>query len=171
MGCTPPYEEFVDWLLPLRSQTSVIDAWRDTLSAHYSDSLSTIPVEDEQRNSIFGAIEIARNEIHTKQSAIGHRVIWENRGGTPLRSAATWVRMTYGSCMDYVTMGTAVFRSLGLPAAIDQVPTGGENSDGHSWYVFPSTRCETPTMNSLIMGAGMVFNPTSYPKYGVAPQH
>lgn len=155
------YEEFRDWLLPYKvTDLQSLDAWRDTLSAHYSDSLSTIPVDDEKRNSIFGAIEIARNEIHTKQSAIGHRVIWENRGGIPLRSAATWVRMTYGSCMDYVTMGTAVFRSLGLPAAIDQVPTWGRNSDGHSWYVFPSDRgVETPTMNSLIMGAGIGFYP------------
>ncbi len=155
------YEEFRDWLLPYKvTELQTLDAWRDTLSAHYSDSLSTIPSGDEKRNSIFGAIEIARNEIHTKQSAIGHRVIWENRSGIPMRSAATWVRMTYGNCLDYVTMGTAVFRSLGFPAAIDQVPTWGRNSDGHSWYVFPSDRgIETPTINSLIMGAGMGFYP------------
>ncbi len=155
------YEEFRDWLLPYKvTELQTLDAWRDTLSVHYSDSLNTLPADDEQRNSIFGAIEIARNEIHTKQSAIGHRVIWEDRSGIPLRSAATWVRMTYGSCLDYVTMGTAVFRSLGLPAAIDQVPVWGRNSDGHSWYVFPSDRgVETPTMNSLIMGAGIGFYP------------
>lgn len=155
------YDEFCDWLLPYKvTEMQSLDSWRDTLSSHYSDSLNTIPAEDEQRNSIYGAIEIARNEIHTKQSAIGLRVIWESRSGIPLRSADTWVRMTYGSCMDYVTMGTAVFRSLGLPAAVDQVPVWGRNSGGHSWYVFPSDRGrETPTMNSLIVSAGMGFYP------------
>lgn len=155
------YEEFRDWILPYKvTELQSLDAWRDTLSQHYSDSLNTIPPTDIQRNSIFGAIEIARNEIHSKQSAIGLRVIWENSGSMPMLSAATWVRMTYGSCWDYVIMGTAVFRSLGMPAAVDQVPVWGRNSEGHSWYVFTDDRGrEQVTINSLIMPAGQQFYP------------
>lgn len=153
------YNEFQDWILPYKvTELQSFDAWRDTLLAHYTDSISTVPPDDVQRNSISGAIEIVRGEIHSKQSAIGHRVMWEDRGSIPMRSAATWVRMTYGSCLDYVTMGTAVFRSVGLPAAVDQVPSWGRNSEGHSWYVFLSDRGrEEPTINSLIIGAGMPF--------------
>ena len=153
------YNVFRDWILPYKvTELQSFDAWRDTLSVHYSDSLNTIPSTDFERNSIYGAIEIVRNEIHTKQSKIGHRIIWEDRGSIPMRSAATWVRMTYGSCMDYVNMGTAVFRSLGLPAVVDRVPAWGRNSDGHSWYVFLSDRGrEEPTVNSLILPAGIQF--------------
>lgn len=155
------YQEFRDWVLPYKvTELQSLDAWRDILSEYYSDSLSTIPPADYERNTIYGAIEIARNEIHSKQSAIGHRVIWEDRGSIPMRSAATWVRMTYGTCMDYVTMGTAVFRSFGFPAAVDQVPSWGRNSDGHSWYLFLDDRGrEQKTINSLILGAGMQFYP------------
>ena len=67
------------------------------------------------------------NEIHTKNPP---RVLWEERSGIPLRSAQTWANMTFGSCYDYVTMGTAVFRSLGLPAVVDRVPVWGRNSEG-----------------------------------------
>lgn len=153
------YEEFRDWLLPYKvTELQSFDAWRDTLPAHYTDSISIVPPDDVQRNSISGAIEIVRNEIHSKQSAIGLRVIWEGQAGIPLRSAETWTHMTYGSCMDYVIMGTAVFRSVGLPAAVDQVPSWGRNSEGHSWYVSLSDRGrEEPTINSLIIGAGMPF--------------
>ena len=155
------YEEFRDWLLPYKvTELQSFDDWREVLSSYYSDSISTVPANDFERNSIYGAIEIVRNEIHSKQSAIGLRVIWEGQAGIPLRSAETWTHMTYGSCMDYVTMGTAAFRSLGLPAAVDQVPSWGRNSEGHSWYAFLSDRgVETPTMNSLIVGAGMGFYP------------
>ena len=155
------YEEFRDWLLPYKvTELQSLDNWRDLLSEFYSDSISTVTDPDDQRNTIYGAIEIVRNEIHSKQSAIGHRVIWENRGSIPMRSAATWVRMTYGNCMDYVTMGTAVFRSLGLPSTVDQVPFWGRNNDGHSWYVFPDDRGrEQATINSIIMPAGMQFYP------------
>lgn len=153
------YEQFRDWLLPYKvTELQSLDAWRDTLSQHYGDSIGTVPSGDFERNSIYGAIEIVRNEIHTKQSDIGLRVIWENRGCLPLRSADTWVRMTFGSCMDYVTMGTAVFRSMGLPSAVDYAPMWGRNSDGHSWYVFPSDRGrEETTINALIMSAGQQF--------------
>ena len=153
------YDEFQEWILPYKvTELQSLDAWRDALPAHYTDSISTVPADDVERNSISGAIEIVRGEIQSKQYAIGHRVIWEDRGSRPMRSAATWVRMTYGSCMDYVIMGTAVFRSVGLPAAVDQVPSWGRNSEGHSWYVFLSDRGrEEPTINSLIIGAGMPF--------------
>jgi hypothetical protein len=155
------FREFRDWMLPYKvTEMQSLDAWRDTLSQHYSDSISTIPETDVKRNSIYGAIEMVRNELHSKLSDIGHRIIWEDRGGIPMRSAATWVRMTYGTCKDYVTMGTAVFRSLGLPAVVDQVPAWGRNSEGHSWYVFLDDRGrEQPTINSLILGAGFQFYP------------
>ena len=155
------FDEFRDWILPYKvTEMQSLDAWRDTLSLHYSDSISTIPETDVKRNSIYGAIEIVRNELHSKLSDIGHRIIWEDRGSIPMRSAATWVRMTYGTCKDYVTMGTAVFRSLALPAVVDQVPAWGRNSEGHSWYVFLDDRGrEQPTINSLILGAGFQFYP------------
>ena len=155
------YEEFKDWILPYKvTECQSLDNWRDVLSEFYNDSIKTVTDPYDQRNTIYGAIEIVRNEIHSKQSAIGHRVIWEGRGSIPMRSAGTWVRMTYGSCLDYVTMGSAVFRSLGLPAAVDQVPSWGRNSEGHSWYVFPDDRGrEQVTINSLIMPAGMQFYP------------
>ena len=155
------YEEFRDWILPYKvTEYQSLDAWRDTLSIHYSDSIKTVADPNDQRNTIYGAIEIVRNELHSKLSEIGHRVIWEDRGSIPMRSAATWVRMTYGSCNDYVTMGTAVFRSMGFPAAVDQIHSWGRNNEGHSWYVFFDDRGkEQATINSLIMPAGMQFYP------------
>lgn len=155
------YDEFKDWLLPYKvTEMQSLDAWRDTLLMHYGDSISKVKDIYDKRNTIYGAIEIVRNEIHSKQLSIGHRIIWEDRGSIPMRSAATWVRMTYGTCNDYVNMGTAVFRSFGLPSTVDMIPAWGRNSDGHSWYVFCDDHGrEQATINSLILGAGMQFYP------------
>ena len=117
------FDEFRDWILPYKViDYQLLDSWRDTLSARFSDSISSVPSDDDRRLSIYGAIDIVRNEIHTKNPP---RVLWEERSGIPLRSAQTWANMTFGSCYDYVTMGTAVFRSLGLPAVVDRVPVWG----------------------------------------------
>ena len=43
------------------------------------------------------------------------------------------INLKQGSCGDYAVWGTAVFRSLGIPAAIDFVPQWANRSMGHSW--------------------------------------
>ena len=152
------FEEFRDWILPYKViDLQALDDWRDILSERFSDSIKTVPVDDERRLSVYGAIDIVRNEIHTKNTP---RVLWEDRSCIPLRSASTWAHMTFGSCYDYVTMGTAVFRSVGLPSVVDRVPIWGRNHEGHSWFTFKSDQGkEVPTINSLIMPAGLPFYP------------
>lgn len=155
------FEEFRDWVLPYKTvELQSLDNWRELLSEYYCDSINKVPADDVQRNSVWGAIEIVRNEIHQKQSNIGLRVIWEGQDIIPIRNAEGWRKMTYGTCFDYVTMGTAVFRSIGLPVSVDFTPSWGRNNDGHSWYVFLSDKgIEIPTINSLIVPAGMQFYP------------
>ena len=43
------------------------------------------------------------------------------------------LHLKQGSCGDYAVWGTSVFRSLGIPAAIDFVPQWANRSMGHSW--------------------------------------
>lgn len=63
------YEEFRDWILPYKvTELQSFDDWRDVLSSYYSDSISTVPATDFDRNTIYGAIEIVRNELHSKLS-------------------------------------------------------------------------------------------------------
>ena len=155
------YEEFRERILPYKiTERQSFDAWRDTLVLHYTDSLSKVPPTDLERNTIYGAIEIVRKEIHTKQSDMKFRILWEERNGIPMLSAATWVRMTYGDCRNFVDMGVSTFRSLALPACVDYVPLWGRNNNGHSWYVFISDQGkEERTINSLIEPAGQPFFP------------
>ena len=58
---------------------------RDGIHKYYNYAArilsNTLLIPEQQRDSIYSAIEIARNDIHTKQSAICHRVIWEDRRG------------------------------------------------------------------------------------------
>lgn len=155
------YEQFRDWILPYKiTERQSFDAWRDTLIAHYTDSLSKVSPDDLEHNTIYAVMEIVRKELHTKELDMKFRVLWEERNGIPMLSAATWVRMTYGNCRNFVDMGTSVFRSLALPAYVDYVPLWGRNNNGHSWYVFVSDKGrEERTINSLIEPAGKKFFP------------
>ena len=155
------FDEFCRWILPYKAiELQTLDNWREILSAYYCDSISKVPADDRQRNTIWGAIEIVRNEIQQDQYRIGHRVIWDGPEIIPLRNAEAWTKMTYGNCIEYVTMGISVYRSLGLPAAVDAVPIWGRNRAGHCWYVFPSDNgIETQSQEEMIFPAGMQFYP------------
>ena len=155
------FDEFCSWILPYKAiELQTLDNWREVLSAYYCDSINKVPADDVQRNSIWGAIEIVRNEIQQDQYRIGHRVIWDGPEIIPLRNADAWTKMTYGNCIEYVTMGISVYRSLGLPAAVDAVPIWGRNRAGHCWYVFPSDNgIETQSQEEMIYPAGMQFYP------------
>ena len=155
------YEEFRERILPYKiTERQSFDPWRDTLVLHYTDSLSKVPPTDLERNTIYGAIEIVRKELHTKELDMKFRILWEERNGIPMLSAATWVRMTYGDCRNFVDMGTSVFRSLGLPACVDFVPLWGRNNNGHSWFAFTSDQGRLErTINSMIEPAGQPFFP------------
>lgn len=155
------YNEFRDWLLPYKVvECQSFDAWREILPEHYTDSLSKLPPTDVARNTIYGAIEVVRNEIHTKQSAMSFVIFWKERNGLPFLSADTWARMTYGDCRNFVDMGVATFRSLSLPSCVDRVPLWGRNNNGHSWYVYISDKgIEEKTTNSLIRPSDWEFFP------------
>ena len=155
------FDEFCNWVLPYKAiELQTFDNWREMLSKHYCDSINKVPADDVQRNSVWGAIEIVRNEIQQEQYRIGHRVIWDGDPVIPLRCAEGWTKKTYGNCIEYVSMGVSVFRSFGLPAIVDEVPIWGRNRAGHCWYVFPSDKgIETQSQEEMIYPAGMQFYP------------
>ena len=113
------YEEFREYLLPYKVvELQKFDHWRDTLFAHFGDSIRCLPTDNDQCHTIYGAIEIVRSEMFWK---IWPNIIWETSNGCPLLSAETMVNMKFGACTDYVTLAIAAFRSMGLPSFIDDI--------------------------------------------------
>ena len=47
--------------------------------------------------------------------------------------ATQLINIKQGSCDEYVALGTAIFRSLGIPSGIDFIPQWATRSRGHSW--------------------------------------
>lgn len=153
------FDEFCEWLLPYKeSDKQALDDWRNSFASYFSDSISKFNFIDEREKTIYYTIDVVRDEINNRK-VIPH-IYWASSNGIPFLSSETMLKMTYGSCADYVAMGILGFRSLGLPAAMDRVPEWGRNSNGHSWFVFIDDRGrEQPTTNSLILPAGIQFYP------------
>ena len=152
------YEEFREYLLPYKIvELQKFDHWRDTLVAHFGDSISRLPADNDQCHTIYGAIEIVRSEMFWK---VWPNIIWETSNGCPLLSAETMVNMKFGACTDYVTLAIAAFRSMGLPSFIDDIKYWGRGNQGHTWYAFISDNgILTPTAEDITTSAGWGFFP------------
>ena len=152
------FEEFRDWLLPYKvTELQSFDSWRDTLSAYFSDSLSNLPANNDQCYTIYGALDIVRNEMVRK---LNPYIAWTTASGYPLLNAETMANMTYGSCYDYVILANAVFKSVGLPTNVDIVPIWGRSHEGHSWYtILTDNGIQSPAQNDITIPAGWGFYP------------
>lgn len=152
------FDDFCEWLLPYKEvEKQEFDNWRGLFSSLFSDSISKYTYEDEKEKTIYHTIDIVRNEINSK---IVPHIYWGSVSGINSHNAKTMTSMTFGSCKDYVILGVLGFRSLGLPAVLDEVPEWGRNCNGHSWFVFIDDRGrEQATVNSLILPAGIQFYP------------
>ena len=150
------YDEFCEYLLPYKVvELQKFDHWRDTLIAHFGDSISRLPADNEQCHTIYGVQEIARNELYWKMRP---NILWETSNGYPLLSAETMVNMKFGACTDYVMLATAFFRSVGIPTYIDDIKHWGRGFQGHTWYAFTSDNgILTPTSEDITTPASWGF--------------
>jgi len=133
------FDEFCEWLLPYKiTELQSLDAWRDTMITHYAESLDRLYPNDESYYTTFRALDFVRNDVLSKLG----RFETYNESTIEMRSAETLVNMKFGRCIDFVTLGTAAFRSLGLPVVIDDVPCYGRFRAGHAWFTMLNDRGE-----------------------------
>lgn len=79
------FEEVRDWILPYKvTELQSFDAWREILPKHYTDSLYRLPENDVKRNTIYGALDVVRDEIHARELDMKFVITWKDRNGLPL---------------------------------------------------------------------------------------
>ena len=133
------FDEFCEWLLPYKvAEKQSFDYWRDTLSNKFSDDLKNLYFDDEEYGTAFKTLETVRKELFRKIKPAG----MHTEVPYPMLSVETMSRETFGRCSDYVNLGVATFRSLGLPVIIDATPILGRYRSGHAWYTMISDRGE-----------------------------
>ena len=118
-----------------------MDCWRDTLSTYYTWGLNNMVRDDDTYETTVNAVNTVRNEINWRTRPFG---IWD-RKGYPLLSDATMHHITFGACLDYVTLAVLTYRSVGIPCVIDETPYWGRYRAGHSWYTILNNRGEELT--------------------------
>ena len=148
------FDEYLEWLLPYKAtQLQEMDAWRDTLLAHFGKGLENPIVNDVECNTAMGVADMLRNDAYHGLNRYG----LYTRAGLPLLSAHLQVMQTYGDIPDYALTATLLMRSAGVPAVLDETPVGSRGTAATSWFVIMSDRGQELTSEwdlATMIGAG-----------------
>ena len=136
------FEEYLEWLLPYKAtELQEMDAWRDTLLAHFGNGLVNPVKNDVEYGTAIGVADMIRSAASHGLNRYG----LYTRAGLPLLSAYLQVHQTYGDIPDYTLTAVLAFRSAGVPAVLDETPVGSRGTAATKWYVILSDRGEELT--------------------------
>lgn len=148
------FDEYLEWLLPYKAiELQELDAWRDTLLAHFGEGLKNPIKNDVEYNTTLATADMIRNEALNKLNRYG----LYTPAGLPLLSAHLQANQTYGDIPDYALTAVLVMRSASVPAVLDETPVGSRGTAATSWYVIYSDRGEELTSEwdfSTMIGGG-----------------
>lgn len=136
------FDEYLEWILPYKAiELQELDAWRDTLLAHFGKGLENPIKNDVEYNTTIGVSDMLRNDAYYGLNRYG----LYTRAGLPLLSAHLQASQTYGNIPDYALTAVLVMRSAGVPAVLDETPVGSRGTAATSWFVIKSDRGEELT--------------------------
>ena len=136
------FEDYLEWLLPYKAvEFQELDAWRDTMLAHFGTCLEHPVKNDVEYNTTLGVAEMIRNEAYHGLNRYG----LYTRAGLPLLTAHLQVSQTFGDIPDYALTAVLAFRAVGVPAVLDETPVGSRYTAATKWYVILSDRGEELT--------------------------
>lgn len=126
------FEQFCEYLLPYKAEElQPLDAWRTYLREFHPDHLDELRYCDQLKNSsLQSAITLNDNLWYYMRPEIT-----EASQVRPIYRLSTRLRMPFGICADFTNMAISVFRSQGIPVALDFTPQWAFRSLGHTWNV------------------------------------
>ena len=129
------FAQFCEYLLPYKAEElQPLDGWRTYLRGFHPDHLDELQYCDIYRNSPLQAgITLNSNLWYYMRPVVSEEV-----NVRTIHRLRTRLRLPFGTCKDFAVMATSVFRSQGIPVAMDFTPQWAFRSLGHSWNVLLS---------------------------------
>lgn len=126
------FEQFCEYLLPYKTEElQPLDAWRTYLRGFHPDHLDELRYCDQLKNSALqSAITLNDNLWYYMRP----KLIEDSSLRTVYR-LSTRLRLPFGVCADFCQMSNSIFRSQGIPIAMDFTPQWAFRSLGHTWNV------------------------------------
>lgn len=151
------FDDFLEWMLPYKmAELQSLDAWRDTLYAHFTGDLENAIHDDVEYGTTMKTGDLVKNEAQRELKRYG----LYSKSGLPLLSAHLIACQTFGDIPDYALTGALSLRAAGIPVVLDETPVGARFEAATRWFVVLGDKgSEEPSEWDLSTGIGMGFFP------------
>lgn len=127
------FDEFCEYLLPYKvEELQLLDDWRFRLKKLQSKNMRELNRCDVYRNSTIAA---ARKIIRNSQDTIKPFIELVQTIRYPIMKWETRMKIPFGTCDHYSSIGMAILRSNGIPVASEVTPHWACRRLGHSWNI------------------------------------
>lgn len=119
-----PFDVFCEEILPYRISTEPLENWRSLVMEQYR------ALYDSLRSSNMDAVSACSKVLESIDNRWYQPAL---KISLPKPSYSMIERFRTGACLEYVTLGTFVMRSLGIPVTWDFTPQWPSRGLGHDW--------------------------------------
>lgn len=126
------FDQFCEYILPYKvEELQPFDTWRTYLRHFHPDHLDELRYCDQLKNSALQSAIVLNDNLWYYM----HPKVIETAVLRPVYRLSTRLQIPFGICADFSYMATSVFRSQGIPVAMDFTPQWAFRSLGHTWNV------------------------------------
>lgn len=150
------FDDFCEYILPYKvMELQPLDNWREDFSGNYADLLDQLRYCDLYDGSAYRACKTLTDAYKRDRNA---RI--NNQRVMPVYDVAVRLKEPWGPCSDFVYATAVVFRSVGLPVAMDCTPHWANIRLGHSWNVLLAQNGRTVPFVGMLdrMENGMIMD-------------
>ena len=125
-GKNIPFEQFCEYILPHRIGNEELTPWREKLYYQFMPIIEKHKNDSRIENPTFAAHVILDSLLKAPFHFTGEM-------STNVRIGPRIVDWRGGSCLDLCDMLVYIYRALGIPCGIEELPIRGNNNAPHFW--------------------------------------
>lgn len=143
------FDEFCEYILPYKvEERQPLEEWRDIYRGLYCGDEETV---DDAIDEYRAEPNIALQNIRDK--AIGNVLAYsDSLETTDLFDLRVIKDIPYGDCVSLCDLGLLLYRSKGIPVAMDYVPGWADRAGAHSWMSVYTRRCKNIPVHAFSTG-------------------
>ena len=125
-GCKVPFVQFCEYVLPYRLGNEELMPWREKLYYRFMPIIERYRNDPRISSPTFAASVVLDSMLREPYYFTGQL-------GTDIRVGPRITDWRGGSCLDLCDMLVYIYRALGIPCGIDEMPVRGNNNAPHFW--------------------------------------
>ena len=135
-GKNVPFSQFCEYVLPYRVGNEKLEPWRERLYYEFMPAIERHIDDPRMEDPAYAAGILLDSLFKSPYRFTGQM-------GSDVHIGPRIAEWKSGSCLDLCHMAVYIFRALGIPCGVEELPLRGDNNVPHYWNFFVDPQGQT----------------------------